>query len=158
MLLLPRTHVVFLAIDCFNGADAARFAQGHVNIMKCSDIIGNNQAYPWKHGASSVQIEKRKQDELLNTKALKVCTACAMLQCFAMVREGAPNLACPVIAFHGEQDHVCPLDAVRHLFDSVISSQDKTLKTFPDGLHDLEHDAEAPEVHQTMEQWIGKHL
>lgn len=56
----------------------------------------------------------------MTISGIRVCTACAMLQAFALVRDAAPRITCPILAVHGERDEVCQLDAVRTLLDTQV--------------------------------------
>jgi esterase/lipase len=107
--------------------------------------------------SSGVQLARRAADPYVNKKGIKICTVVAMLQSFDMLRAAVGSITCPILALHGERDHVCPLDAVRRLLDEGVDSSDKTLETFPEGLHDIQHDFEALTVEQRMLTWIDAH-
>eukprot|EP00892_Ulva_mutabilis_P009446 jgi/Ulvmu1/6874/UM031_0079.1 len=103
------------------------------------------------------QAKVREADTLLNAKALKVCTACSMLEGFKMVQDCGPDFTLPVLAVHGDQDDVCPITHVE-AFLSRIGSIDKELKRFPDGLHDMLHDYERDEVWDAILSWVDIRL
>ena len=67
-----------------------------------------------------MQWERRDNDPLMTISGIRVCTACAMLQAFALVRDAAPHVTCPILAVHGERDEVCRLDAVKTLLDTQV--------------------------------------
>lgn len=56
-----------------------------------------------------MQLEKREADDKLDKGALKVCTACAMLDGFEAAQEVPEALTLPILALHGEKDQVSSL-------------------------------------------------
>jgi esterase/lipase len=81
-----------------------------------------------------------------------------MLQAFRLLRNAAPSISCPILALHGERDEICPLDAIKALLDTQVTSTDKTLKTWPDGVHVMLHDPEEPEVLAAIWDWMHSRL
>lgn len=76
-----------------------------------------------------------------------------MLEGFKMAQGCSEEFSLPVLALHGEKDEVCPLSHV-DAFLGRIKSNDKELKRFPDGLHDMLHDYEKDEVRASVVAWI----
>ena len=111
----------------------------------------------WSQLVRRMQLARRDADPYLNNLGLKICTACAMLQAFEMIRRDASRVECPIIAFHGARDRVCPLAAVQRLLDSGVASEDTRLVTLPEGLHDILHDPEGPEIRAGMVEWMDAH-
>lgn len=103
-----------------------------------------------------MQIKRRRADPYLNKLGLKICSACSMLQAIDMLKRAARDIECPLVVFHGRQDRVCPFWAAEQLVGSV-ASEDAKVVPFQEGLHDLLHDAEAPDVLRGMVEWIGHH-
>lgn len=99
----------------------------------------------------------RQADTVVNTRALKVCTACSMLEGFRMAQGCGDDFTLPVLALHGVKDEVCPLSHVE-AFLARIGSSDKELKCFPDGLHDMLHDYERDELRASVVEWIESRL
>jgi alpha-beta hydrolase superfamily lysophospholipase len=103
---------------------------------------------------SRVQLKKREADTALCKAAIKVCTACAMLEGFDAVQLVPDRITIPVLALHGEHDTVCPLSKVEEFLEQVAST-DVTLKTYPEGLHDMLHDYEKEQVRADILEFIA---
>jgi alpha-beta hydrolase superfamily lysophospholipase len=104
-----------------------------------------------------MQIADIAQDDMLWKGSIRVCTGCSMLEGFAGVKALWPDMSLPLLALHGGEDAVCPIEYVREMMASV-PTEDKTLKEFPDALHDLEHDFVKFEWRDTVSAWIEERL
>jgi len=76
-----------------------------------------------------------------------------MLEAFRGIREQAALVSQPILAVHGAKDAVCPL-AFTQRFLNTCASSDKTLKVFPDALHDIMHDVEKGDVFEVILAWL----
>ena len=76
-----------------------------------------------------------------------------MLEAFRLIRNQEAQLSQPIFAVHGARDEVCPLTFVQRLLDNC-GSQDKTLKVYPDALHDTLHDYDKDEICQDIVAWL----
>lgn len=63
----------------------------------------------------------------------------------------------PILIFHGKQDTVSNPAASQAFFDAC-GSGDKSLKLFPDGYHELQHDLEYEEMKGMLQEWIAQKL
>ena len=63
----------------------------------------------------------------------------------------------PVLFLHGEKDSVVSADGSRFLFEHVKSS-DKTLRIYPQGVHEPHNDVDHEQVMADVEAWLRQHL
>ena len=96
----------------------------------------------------------RLADPLLHQGGLKVCTGCAMLQAFSLIKSNSSAVSAPLLALHGAADVVCPLAPVAELLKRGVAATDVTLKTFPEGRHDLMNYPEREEARAVVLAWM----
>jgi alpha-beta hydrolase superfamily lysophospholipase len=68
-------------------------------------------------------------------------------------QHAAGRIATPLLLLHGEQDPVTCVRATRDFFDQSIS-RDKTLRTYPDMLHETHNEIGRERVIAEVLDWI----
>jgi acylglycerol lipase len=63
------------------------------------------------------------------------------------------EIRCPLLMLYGTADTTVPLDLIESFFKEV-EVEDKTLKVFPGGYHDLQHDLDKEELLNLFKDWI----
>jgi len=72
-------------------------------------------------------------------------------------RANLGNITVPILILHGAIDTLTPPAGSQTLYDGVGSS-DKTLKFYPNLLHEIHNEPEQGEVFADMTAWLDKHL
>ena len=79
---------------------------------------------------------------------------------FESIRRGAEHarlaagrIASPLLLLHGEQDPVTCVRATREFFDQSVS-RDKTLRTYPEMLHETHNEIGRERVIEEVLDWI----
>lgn len=73
------------------------------------------------------------------------------------VQKKIPDLKLPVLILQGEQDRIVDSDATERAFNK-IRYHDKTLKVYPDNMHEVFNEFDKEKVIEDMSGWIQKHL
>ena len=84
----------------------------------------------------------------------------AMLDAFAeiaLVRDRLAEITIPVLVMHGGADALVPAQAAEDIAKGV-SSDDVTLKVWPELYHEIFNEPEQAEVIGTMIDWLGAHV
>ena len=84
----------------------------------------------------------------------------AMLDAFAdiaLVRDRLAEITVPVLVMHGGSDALVPAQAAEDIAKGV-SSDDVTLKVWPELYHEIFNEPEQAEVIGTMIDWLGAHV
>jgi alpha-beta hydrolase superfamily lysophospholipase len=102
-------------------------------------------------------------------KAIEASVADPYLTSRATARWGTESLAAvervkrrmgeielPVLVLHGEADPLNDAEGARELFDAVASS-DKTLRIYPDVLHEPHNDLGYEQVAADVAEWLAQH-
>ncbi len=72
-------------------------------------------------------------------------------------RANIGNIKMPILILHGASDTLTPPGGSQTLYDGVGSS-DKTLKFYPNLLHEIHNEPEQGEVMADMTTWLDKHI
>lgn len=73
------------------------------------------------------------------------------------VRRRLHEITLPILILHGGSDPICPPAGSEILYRSAASS-DKTLKIYPNLLHEIHHEAEQETVFADMTAWLDKRV
>jgi alpha-beta hydrolase superfamily lysophospholipase len=79
------------------------------------------------------------------------------LKTIQWIMEHPQQIQIPVLFLHGELDPLVSVKGTRRFFEQ-ISSQDKTLKVYPGGLHEPHNDLQREQVMQDILGWLQSHL
>jgi len=96
-------------------------------------------------------------DPLVYQGAASARTAVELLGAIGQIQERMGELSVPVLAMHGEADKVTPPDGSKQLIERA-QSKDKTLKLYPNLVHDLLHEPEKDQVIADVVKWMNDHV
>lgn len=100
-------------------------------------------------------LEEFRRDPLMTSRAT-VRWATEGLDTVTRVRDGLDRVSLPPLVLHGEDDPLNHIDGARMLFDAA-SHRDKTLRIYPDTLHEPHNDLIHPQVAADVVQWVTDH-
>lgn len=83
-------------------------------------------------------------------------TAAQLLRTISENEEHFRDIKVPLLVLHGEKDEVTPPEGSKTLV-GLAASQDKTLKLYPNLVHDLVHEPEKQQVIADIQAWIDAH-
>ena len=69
----------------------------------------------------------------------------------------AGRITKPILILHGDADRLTSPTGSRKL-DELVTSTDRTLRTWPGAYHELHHEPESEEVLQTIITWMKARL
>ena len=96
-------------------------------------------------------------DPLIATEVQPAITVAAMLRASERLKREFPSIRIPVLILHGTADTVT-LPAGSRFFHETAGSADKTLKFYPDHVHDLLNDVGKEKVVADIVAWIRARL
>lgn len=94
-------------------------------------------------------------DPLYFSGRLPARTAAELVSAAEIAREHAPEIATPVLLFHGTADRVTSPAGSELIYDS-LSSPDKTLHLFQRLYHETFNEPEKDEVFELIETWLAE--
>jgi alpha-beta hydrolase superfamily lysophospholipase len=103
------------------------------------------------------EVQDYLSDPLNYTQPIPARTAHEVYQMMQSIQANAASFELPVLVVHGTSDGLTNPKG-SELFMEKAQSEDKTLKLFPGGYHELIHDLEAEEMIQTVVEWIGERV
>ncbi len=79
------------------------------------------------------------------------------LKAIERIEANADKISVPVLFIHGEKDPLVSVEGAQRYFDRV-EHPDKTIRIYPENLHETYNDLDYPEVVADIERWLSKHL
>src|SRR5215475_1579806 len=102
-------------------------------------------------------VEQMNNDPLINTEKEPAETASEVLKAAARIKENMPNLKVPVLIIHGTDDKATRPAGSQYFYDNV-GSEDKTLKFYEGGYHDLLNDIDKETVMADILTWVNERV
>jgi len=103
------------------------------------------------------EILKQTEEDPLHYKGwTKTSIGKYILDTGELIQARAAEITLPVMFMHGEADTLAPISGSHYMYANV-SSQDKTLKTYPAMLHEIMHEIEREDVLATITDWLDQH-
>ncbi len=101
------------------------------------------------------EVQAYLSDPLNYIQPIPARTAHEVYQMMQSIQSKAASFELPVLVVHGTADGLTNPKG-SELFMEKSQSEDKTLKLFPGGYHELIHDIDSEETIQTVVEWIEK--
>ena len=102
-------------------------------------------------------VEEMNNDPLINKEKEPAETASEVLKAAARIKANMPNLKVPVFIIHGTDDKATRPAGSQYFYDNV-GSEDKTLKLYEGGYHDLLNDIDKETVMADILAWINERV
>jgi alpha-beta hydrolase superfamily lysophospholipase len=102
-------------------------------------------------------VSEGSADPLVYQGSAAARTAVELLGAIGRIQEHMGELSVPVLALHGEADTVTPPSGSKQLIERA-QSKDKTLKLYPNLVHDLIHEPEKEQVIGDVVKWMNDHV
>jgi len=102
-------------------------------------------------------VEQMNNDPLINTEKEPAETASEILKAAAHLKENMANLNVPVFIIHGTDDKATRWQGSQYFYDNV-GSEDKTLKLYEGGYHDLLNDIDKETVMADILAWVNQRM
>jgi len=93
-------------------------------------------------------------DPLIASESQPAETSAEMIRAAERLRENMPNFKVPVFIIHGTDDKATRYQGSQYFYDNV-GSEDKTLKLYEGGYHDLLNDTIRDEVMADILAWVN---
>ena len=103
----------------------------------------------------SDEVSAYESDEGIYHGKVSARTAWTMLKLSGELWADYPRWRLPTLLLHGDQDRLTDVRGTRRFFD-MIPAQDKTLRIFEGGYHELLNDEPRDEVRQLILDWLGE--
>lgn len=103
------------------------------------------------------EVQAYLSDPLNYTQPIPARTAYEVYQMMQSIQAKAASFELPVLVVHGTADGLTNPKG-SELFMEKAQSDDKTLKLFRGGYHELIHDIDSEEMIQTVVEWIEKRI
>jgi alpha-beta hydrolase superfamily lysophospholipase len=103
------------------------------------------------------EVEKYKSDPLIYQGNIPARSGAELYKQMKYIQENAMDFDSPLLLIHGDADRLTNVKGSEMLF-SLAKSEDKTLKVFPGGYHELINDLEKNEVMELIVDWIAKRI
>ncbi|MCF7928812.1 MAG: lysophospholipase [Spirochaetales bacterium] len=97
--------------------------------------------------------ERSRQDPLIYQGRIRARTGYETLKALVHTLSRLDQVRLPILLLHGEADLLMPVESSRNLFEK-ISSEDKTLKLYPDLYHELLMEPEWETIAEDILQWL----
>lgn len=96
-------------------------------------------------------------DPRINTEKEPAETASEVLKAAARIKENMPNIQVPAFIIHGTDDKATR-PAGSQYFNDNVGSEDKTLKLYEGGYHDLLNDIDKETVMVDILAWVNERV
>ena len=103
------------------------------------------------------EVQAYLSDSLNYTQAIPARTAHEVYQLMQMIQADAASFELPVLVVHGTEDGLTNRKG-SELFVQKAQTEDKTLRLFPGGYHELIHDHDREEMIQTVVDWVKERM
>ena len=101
------------------------------------------------------EVKAYSEDPLVSSR-ITARFGAEFIDAISRVQGNANGIRLPLLIFHGEDDHIIPVQGSTDYF-SRIDFEDKTLKIYDGGYHEPHNDLQRLEVFDDVEQWLEKH-
>jgi alpha-beta hydrolase superfamily lysophospholipase len=102
-------------------------------------------------------VEAMNNDPLIANERQPAETASEVLKAAARLKENMPNIRVPVFIIHGTEDKATRPEGSQYFYDNV-GSEDKTLKLYEGGYHDLLNDIDKELVMADILAWVNQRV
>ena len=102
-------------------------------------------------------VEQMNNDPLIANEKQPAETVSEVLKAAALLKENMPNFKIPVFIIHGTADKATRPEGSQYFYDNV-GSEDKTLKLYEGGYHDLLNDIDKETVMRDILAWINERI
>ncbi|MBC6367527.1 alpha/beta hydrolase [Algoriphagus sp. AK58] len=103
------------------------------------------------------EVQSYLSDPLNYTQAIPARTAHEVYQMMQVIQADAASFELPVLVVHGTEDGLTNPKGSELLVQKA-QSEDKTLRLFPGGYHELIHDLDREELIQTVVDWVKERM
>jgi alpha-beta hydrolase superfamily lysophospholipase len=103
------------------------------------------------------EVAAYETDPLVHHGSIKVRTGAEFQRSVAAARAGFERIDLPIYIIHGERDALVPPEGSKLLFERA-HSEDKQLKIYDGGYHELFNDTCREEVLHDLREWLAKQL
>lgn len=110
-------------------------------------------------GISRIQeeVQKYQTDPLVYQGNIPARTGYELYQLMQTIQQEARGFSLPVLIIHGDADRLTNPNGSREFFEK-ISSEDKTLKIFPGGYHELLNDLDQEKALAVLSDWVRERM
>jgi acylglycerol lipase len=102
-------------------------------------------------------VTQMNNDPLIANESQPAETASEVLKAAARLKENMPNFKVPVFIIHGTDDKATRPEGSQYFYDNV-GSEDKTLKLYDGGYHDLLNDLDKELVMADILAWVNERI
>jgi alpha-beta hydrolase superfamily lysophospholipase len=102
-------------------------------------------------------VTQMNNDPLIANESQPAETASEVLKAAARLKENMPNFKVPVFIIHGTDDKATRPEGSQYFYDNV-GSEDKTLKLYDGGYHDLLNDLNKELVMADILAWVNERI
>lgn len=102
-------------------------------------------------------VAEMNNDPLIANEKQPAETASEVLKAAARLKENMPNFKVPVFIIHGTADKATRPEGSQYFYDNV-GSEDKTLKLYEGGYHDLLNDIDKEIVMADILAWVNERI
>jgi alpha-beta hydrolase superfamily lysophospholipase len=102
-------------------------------------------------------VAEMNNDPLIKDEKQPAETASEVLKAAARLKENMPNFRVPVFIIHGTDDKATRPEGSQYFYDNV-GSEDKTLKLYEGGYHDLLNDIDKKIVMADILAWVNQRV
>ena len=102
-------------------------------------------------------VKAMNEDPLIAHETQPTRTMAALVHADELLKKEFPLMTLPVLILHGTQDQNTKPSGSQHFYD-MVGSEDKTLKLYEGGFHDLLNDLDKSAVMQDIQDWIDARL
>jgi len=102
-------------------------------------------------------VAKMNNDPLIANEKQPAETASEVLKAAARLKENMPSFNVPVFIIHGTDDKATRPEGSRYFYENV-GSEDKTLKLYEGGYHDLLNDIDKETVMADILAWVNERI
>ena len=104
-----------------------------------------------------IVVAQMDNDPLIKNEKQPAETASEVLKAAARLKENMPNIKVPVFIIHGTDDKATLPRGSQYFYDNV-GSEDKTLKLYEGGYHDLLNDIDKETVMADILAWVNERV
>jgi len=101
-------------------------------------------------------VKRAENDPLMYKGWTLTSIAKFIIETGKMIQERASEITMPILIMHGEDDELTPISGSKIMYERV-GSDDKTLKTWENMLHEIMNEVEREAVLETIVDWLNRH-
>jgi acylglycerol lipase len=102
-------------------------------------------------------VQAMNDDPLIAKESQPAETLAALINADEQLKDSFPRLTLPLLILHGTADKAAKASGSQRFYEAA-GSNDKTLKLYEGGFHDLLNDTDKNEVMGDIERWIDAYL